>query len=63
MSLKLDAISINCPDKYWSVFKVIDRYMRPRHVVERKSRKKFQFVNFASFQGKTEPCCCPISRC
>ena len=40
MGLKLDAISINFPDKCWSIIKVIDR---PRRVAEGKSRKNFNY--------------------
>ena len=52
MGLKLNAISINFPDKCWSVIKVIDRYKRPRHVAERKSRRKFQSLILNHFKEK-----------
>ena len=52
MGLKLDAISINFPDKCWLVIKVIDRYIRPRHVAERKSCKRFQLLVLHHFKEK-----------
>ena len=52
MGLKLDAISINFPHKCRSVIKVIDRYMHPRHVAEKKSCKKFQLLILHHFKEK-----------
>ena len=61
MGLKLDAISINFPDKCWSVIEVIERYMLPRYVADRKSRKRFQLLILHNFTEKLSLAIVPYS--